>query len=848
MKQMVFQTAVVSAARVRYSTSSFTIPPGGMYSMKRSNLFLASLAVLVTAWSSLFAQTHDFYVSGKVQDASGKPIGGATASLTSLANRLSWDFSDSTTGNFGKAVTSVIKPASRQIGFSLPAAGAVRAELFGVTGKKIATLSNVNLDKGVYSFNLPPELNAALASSVYIVKITAGDKVSYRKVLNTGDKNGITAGVAASISAAQDGTFRKITSGTVIDTLRVGKTGYAAVKIPITSDTIAVGTVTLTKINIDSLVAAMLGTMSTTELIGQLDQIDCPQASEVTGMVLGTIFGGGTDGPAGGAGTAAQWVSWNDNYRQMGSGFKTPIMTEWDVVHGFGKCNGATVYPHNIGLGATWDTLTVQKCYRVGGLEARGCGVILGYGPCIAVPRNYLWGRVYEGFSGSPALTSAMARAAVLGYQTTDLSNPLSFAGCVKHFAGDGGTDGGINPGNTSCDVATMDSVFLPGYAAAIKAGVECVMSSYSTWQQPGGQAVNCTENPALLTTWLKTQQGFDGYVNSDWSATYQFGNDPLTAFRAGLDVSMLGSNYDNVGNPTIAQAVTTMINNGGTDQARIKDAVSRVLRIKYKMDLKDQPLTTNSALTALVGCQAHRDIAREAVRKSLVLLKTTTGLLPLSKSANVTLVGPDASDIGVQCGGWTLGWQGQDGNAMPGTTIQQGFQSVGAGTITTSADGTTISGDVAVVCIGEIPYAETAGDITGGGVEKSLSVTALPNANIITNAINTAHGSGKKVIVVMLTGRPLDISGILGADAIVAAWLPGTEGGGIAEVLYGTNAAGTAHYDFTGKLGMAWPKDANSEPTNNGVGTNPRFAYGYGLNSAGNQLPAGLYGAGVNP
>lgn len=815
---------------VRNLTNLFTLPTGGLYSMKRSKLYLISFAVLVTAWSSLFAQTRDFYVSGTVQDASGKPLGGATASLTSLANRLSWDFSDSATGHFGMVPAGISSPFSGNRSFSLPSATVVRAELFGVSGKKIATLFNGNLDKGAYSFTVPSELSATLARNVYIVKITAGSTVTFQKLLNTGGRSNISIGNAS--GSGRNGSVKKMAAGPAVDTLRVGKTGYVAVKVPITSDTFFVGTVTLTKINIDSEVTALMAKMSNSEFVGQLVQIDCPTDADVTGKTLGTIFGGGGDGPvAGGTGTPAQWSSFNDHYRSLGSQLKSPILTEWDVVHGFGKCNGATIYPHNIGLGATWDTTIVQKCYRVGGIESRGCGVLLGYGPCIAVPQDYRWGRVYEGFSASPVLTQAMARAAVLGYQTTDLSNPLAFAGCVKHFAGDGGSLYGLNPGTTVGTEATLESIHLPGYTAAIKAGVAAIMASYSIWDSSHSDSSNCTEDKALLTDWLKTGQGFDGYVNSDWSAVYQWGNDVLTSFRSGLDVPMLGANADNQ-SPTITQSATTLLNNGGTDQARIKDAVARVLRLKYKMDLFNQPQSTNADLTALVGCQAHRDIAREAVRKSLVLLKTTAGLLPLSKTAKITLVGPKSQDVGVQCGGWTLGWQGAVGLDPTGSTnIMQGFQSIGgASNISYSADGTGITGDVAVVCIGEVPYAETLGDIVDGTVDNHS--LAIPDADFVTNAKN----SGKPVVCIMLTGRPMDITGIMTADAIVAAWLPGTEGGGIAEVLYG-------NYEFSGKLGMAWPANATSEPTENGTGgTPPRFPYDYGLKSNGTQLPGGLY------
>ncbi len=790
--------------------------------MKKSlKLILAVVAVSSVA----FGQSGDFTVSGIVKTG-GQPLEGATASYTSLGKRLSWDISGST-GAFGPT-TGIIGAPKSPGSIGMIAHGPLAIEVFDVLGNKVTSFSTV-LDKGKYSVEA---VSSKLPKSVYLMKITGNGTVSYQTYINTG-KAGV--GSLATNGASANGVLlaKKLA---VVDTVRIGKTGYTPVKVAIQSYTDDIGTVTLTKIDIESEVSALLAKMSNAEIAGQLIQIDCPSSGDITGKFLGTVFGGGTDGPSSGSptgsGTAAQWAAFNDNFRNIGSGLKSPILTEWDVIHGYGKCKGATVYPHNIGLGCTWDTTVVQKCYRVAGIESRGCGILLGYGPCIAVPQDYRWGRVYEGFSGSPVLTQAMARAAVLGSQTTDLSNPLAYAACVKHFAGDGGSTQGLNPGATTGDEATLESIHLPGYAAAIKAGAASVMSSYSTWN-----GTNCTQNKALLTDWLKTSQGFDGYVNSDWSATYQFGNDTKLAFQAGLDVPMLGANSDagQNGKPSVGSVATDMLNSGGTDAARIKDAAARVIRLKYKMDLFHQPLSTNSAVTALVGSQAHRDIAREAVRKSLVLLKTTTGLLPLSKTAKITLVGPHAQDIGMQCGGWTLGWQGLTGNSMPGTTIRQGFESIGGtGNISYSADGNGITGDVAVVCIGEQPYAETAGDIVDGTVPHTMSI---PEANLVTQA----KASGKPVVCVMITGRPMDISAIMTADAIVAAWLPGTEGGGIAEVLYG-------NYKFTGKLGMAWPANANSEPTKNGVGTTPRYAYGFGLKADGTQLPAGLYGSGVNP
>jgi beta-glucosidase len=328
-------------------------------------------------------------------------------------------------------------------------------------------------------------------------------------------------------------------------------------------------------------------------------------------------------------------------------------------------------------------------------------------------------------------------------------------------------------------------------------------------------------ENKTLLTDWLKTSQGFDGFVNGDWSGDLQGTQGTSACVIAGLDVPMRGDNSPGI--PGLQSSFNGLYSNG--NGARVDDAVRRLLRIKYRMNLFSSPLTANPALTALVGSQAHRDVAREAVRKSLVLLKTSAGLLPLAKTAKVTLVGQHSQDIGLQCGGWTLGWQGVAGNAMPGSTIRQGFERIGgAGNISYSADGNAISGDIAVVCIGEQPYAEGMGDRTD---------LSIPLANLVTNAKN----SGKKVVCVLITGRPMDISAIVDkCDAVVAAWLPGTEGDGVAEVLYG-------NYEFRGKLSLSWPRNTAQEPINVGdAGYNPLYPYDFGLNAAGQRLPAGVY------
>jgi beta-glucosidase len=781
--------------------------------MKKTKVCCASIAI-VAAFTVAFAQSGDFTVTGKAVTATGQPISNATVTFTSIGKRLSWDFSDAN-GNFGKGNTGTMRPAAQSEMMNVPAAGDVLVEVFDIAGKKVCTVFNGRLEKGSYSMMPPHMLAQSLAPTVFVVRIRTGEKVYYQKLLNTGNSSFASAQDLSMSGNSRNPLMKKLA---VVDTIRVGKTGYASVKISVDSYTANVGNVILTPIDIEGQVNTLFGTLSQAEKVGQLVQVDCPGPSFVSSALLGTIFGGGSDGPGGGAGHASEWASFSTEYQNasQNTAKKIPILIGFDVVHGFGKCNGATVMPHNIGLGCTFDPAIVQKCHRVAGLEARGGGVNFVFGPCIAVPRNDKWGRVYEGFSESPDLTSAMARAAVLGFQLSDLSNPTSVAVCAKHFAGDGGTDGGVDRGNCTGDEATIRAIHLPGYTAAIQAGAASIMASFSSWN-----GTRMHENKPLLTDWLKTGQGFDGFVNGDWDGHITGTSSAANCIIAGLDVPMRGANSGAIGE---LQTLFNGLYSSGSG-ARVDDAVKRLLRIKYRMGLFTAPLATNLAVTATVGSQAHRDIAREAVRKSLVLLKTSAGTLPISKTAKVTLVGPHAQDVGQQCGGWTLGWQGGAGNTMPGTTIRQGFESIGGtANISYSADGNGITGDVAVVCIGEQPYAEWIGDKTD---------LTIPEASLVT----TAKNSGKKVICVMITGRPMDISAIADkCDAIVAAWLPGTEGGGIAEVLYG-------NYEFRGKLSMSWPRNTAQEPVNVGdANYNPLYPYDFGLNSAGQELPKGIY------
>ena len=787
--------------------------------------FFSGLSFLLVFTFTAFGQSGDFTTKGKVIASGGAGIANATITYTNLAKRLSWDFSDAN-GNFGGPNTGVPQERSTATDHISLATGPLDIAVFDVGGKRIASWHTTTVAAGSYQLEQVVQQHS---QSLFIVKVRTGAAEYCRRLLARSNTAVLGSGNVFSPANARTALF-KLVATTAVDTLRVGKTGYTPIKVPIESYAADVGSVTLTPIDIEGQVTTLLGQMSQAEKIGQILQGPFPGTSTVQSDLVGMVFSGG-GGPSGTSTTAAQWASSSNSYQSaaLGTARKIPLLIGSNVVHGFSDCYGGTIFPHNIGLGCTFDPKIVQKAYRVAAIESRGGGVNWAFAPCIAVPQDDRWGRVYEGFAETPDLTSAMARASVLGFQLTDLSHPLAMAACVKHFAGDGGTVYGtgaaesklIDRGDTKGTEATLRAIHLPGYTAAVEAGAASIMASFSSWN-----GVRMHQNTALLTDWLKTSQKFDGFINGDWIGhTVEItGGTPQeqsqNCFMAGLDAPM--PDGTNAFAP-VKGALTAMYS--GSASARADDAVKRILRVKCRMGLMSGDVTTNSQITALAGNAQHRAIAREAVRKSLVLLKTATGLLPIAKTAKVTLVGPHSQDIGLLCGGWTLSWQGLTGNITAGTTIRKGFETIGGqSNITYSADGSNITGDIAVVCIGEDPYAEWIGD---------KADLAVAGASLVTKA----KSSGKKVIVIIISGRPLDVSAIMNScDGLIAAWLPGTEGDGIAEVLYG-------NYNFTGKLAFSWPRTTAQEPINYGdAAYDPLFPYDFGLNAAGQQLPKGLY------
>jgi beta-glucosidase len=561
-------------------------------------------------------------------------------------------------------------------------------------------------------------------------------------------------------------------------------------------------------VDIDALIASM----TLDEKIGQMTMAERSSASpdDVRNFFLGSILSGGGSAPNDNSPTG--WADMHDALQNaaLQTRLQIPIVYGIDAVHGHNNVYGATIFPHNIGLGATRDPNLMEEIGRITALEVAATGLEWNFAPCVAVSRDERWGRSYESFGEDPNLQVLLAGRYVLGLQGSSMSGQHIIA-CAKHFIGDGGTSGGVDRGNTVLDEASLRSIHLPGFLEALDKNVGTVMPSYSSWN-----GVKMHEQGYLLTDVLKGELGFDGFVISDWEAVYELSgatyyDQVVQMVNAGVDMGMEPNNWQNW-----ISTLKSAVINGDVPISRINDAVRRILRIKDRAGLFDQPLADRSLVNGgFVGHLTHRDVAREAVQKSLVLLKND-GVLPLAKNLNVFVAGKNADNIGHQCGGWTIDWQGGSGSITPGTTILEGIQSQvtsGGGTVTFSEDGTGSAGhDVAIVVIGETPYAEGYGDDT------SLALDALDMACL-------SRIADIPTVVVLVSGRALMISDHINSwNAFVSAWLPGTEGDGIAEVLFGNE-------DFTGKLPISWPLDINQVPINLGdVSYNPLFPYGFGL------------------
>jgi beta-glucosidase len=567
----------------------------------------------------------------------------------------------------------------------------------------------------------------------------------------------------------------------------------------------------------EAFVQQLLAHMSLEEKVGQMIQADIASITpaELRTYRLGSILAGGNAAPGGNVRTTPQaWLDLTDDYYRASLAATSvthapiPILFGIDAVHGHAKVAGATIFPHNVALGAAHDPDLIFRIGQATAEEVAATGIDWTFAPTVAVARDVRWGRSYESYSESPELVGEYAAAMVTGLQgerdTPQFMAPRHTLSSVKHFLGDGGTLGGRDQGDTVVPEASLSAVHGAGYPAAIKAGALIVMASYNSWN-----GVKLHANRYLLTDILKGRLGFNGFVVGDWNAHEQIPGCTkygcAAAILAGVDMLMAPDSWRKLYKSTLAQAQS-----GEIPQARIDDAVRRILRVKTIAGLfrRAAPKQRSDAGDfARLGSAAHRALAREAVRKSLVLLKNDHGTLPLNPHAKILVAGDAADSIGAQSGGWTIDWQGDHNkNAdFPGaTSIFGGIQAAvaaGGGSAVLSKDGRfTEKPDDAIVVFGEGPYAEFEGD------RENLEFS--PDDKRALVLLRRLRAEGVPTVAVFLSGRPLWVNPQINAsDAFVAAWLPGSEGEGVADVLF--RSAGAEHYDFTGRLAFSWPQTA---------------------------------------
>jgi beta-glucosidase len=593
-------------------------------------------------------------------------------------------------------------------------------------------------------------------------------------------------------------------------------------------------------------VADLLGRMTLGEKVGQMTQAERAAVdadpSLVTTWNLGSLLSGGGSTPT--PNTPEAWADMVDRFQS--SALKTrlgiPLLYGVDSVHGHGNLVGATVFPHNIGLGATRDPALVREIAHLTAMETRASGPQWSFAPCVCVARDLRWGRTYESFGEDPALVTAMTTAVegLQGPHGSRLADPDRVLASAKHFAGDGDTEYGSSAGDFRIDQGvTVTSrrdfarIDLAPYVAAVRTHrTGTVMPSFSSvdWTEDGiGNPVKMHAHRELLTGVLKGQLGFDGFLISDWEAIHQLPGDWATQVRtgvnAGTDMFMEPQAFRDFETTLLAE-----VRAGRVPVARIDDAVRRILTKKVELGLFEHPYTDRRNL-ASIGSPQHRAVARRAVAASQVLLKNRGHALPLSGRERIYVAGRNADDIGNQAGGWTVSWQGQSGDTIPGTTVLEGIRQVAPRarvTYSSDASAPTTGHDVGIVVVGETPYAEGFGDVGGprwsdGGVLReptSLDLRAADRA-VIDRVCDTVP----TCVVLVVAGRPQVVTGQLPKmDALVASWLPGSEGAGVADVLFGRRP-------FTGRLPHSWPRSAAQEPVNVGDrGYDPLFRYGFGL------------------
>ncbi|XP_010426159.1 PREDICTED: uncharacterized protein LOC104711172 [Camelina sativa] len=587
---------------------------------------------------------------------------------------------------------------------------------------------------------------------------------------------------------------------------------------------------------VEARVMDLLSRMTLPEKIGQMTQIERVVTTHpvITDYFIGSVLNGGGSWPFEDALTS-DWADMIDGYQNaaLATRLGIPIIYGIDAVHGNNNVYGATIFPHNIGLGATRDADLIRRIGAATALEVRASGAQWAFAPCVAALKDPRWGRSYESYSEDTDVICELSTlvSGLQGEPPKEHHNGYPFVAgrnnvvaCAKHFVGDGGTEGGVNEGNTIVSYEELERVHLAPYLNCLAQGVSTVMASYSSWN---GSKLH--SNYFLLTELLKQKLGFKGFIISDWEALERlsepFGSNYRNCVKisvnAGVDMVMVPFQYQQ-----FIKDLTDLVESGEVTMSRIDDAVERILRVKFVAGLFEHPLTDRSLLST-VGCLEHREIARESVRKSLVLLKngkeSEKPFLPLDRNAKRILVtGTHADDLGYQCGGWTKAWFGLSGRITIGTTLLDAIKEVvGKNTEViyekTPSEETLASGQgfsYAIVAVGEPPYAETLGD--------NSELTVPLNGNDIITAV------AEKIptLVVLFSGRPLVLEPLVleKTEALVAAWLPGTEGKGMTDVIFGD-------YDFEGKLPVSWFRSVDQLPLTADANSNPLFPLGFGLN-----------------
>ena len=569
------------------------------------------------------------------------------------------------------------------------------------------------------------------------------------------------------------------------------------------------------EILLEQKVEALLKQMTLDEKIGQMSQIrhfEENADAHVSDKFIGSIIH--TQGPIPGK-SAKEWQKRFIELQKkaLATRLRIPLLFGVDAVHGQNTFEGATIFPHNIGLGATNNEELVYEIAKITALESQATGFNWVFSPCVAIPYNEKWGRVYEAFSESTAITEKLTKASIKGHQG-NLADATTVMATAKHFVGDGATDYGVEGGETTLSDAEIQRYLLSPYKIAVQEKVGAVMASFNSIN-----GISMHNHKALITDTLKIGMKFDGIVVSDWKAYSRFNG--IEVVNAGVDVIMTVDGDLNDFQEGLKKAVQEKI----VSTERIDDAVRRILRQKFRLGLFENPFP-DTTLISKIGIKKHREIAKKAVRESLVLLKNDNQVLPISKEIKkIVVVGEHANNTGLQSGGWTVNWQGSTENYKGATTILEGIKKQAKGTVLYDKTATEnhFDADLAIIVVGEIPYAEFFGDIGHESNQMQLTLTEDHQ-----QYIKTYTEKGVKTLVILISGRPLVVTNeISKSNAFVAAWLPGSEGDGIAEVLFGD-------YNFKGKLPHSWPNDVTDYKQKYGPNfwdktLKPLYEFGFG-------------------